>query len=198
MVSTVPNAGRGAANSLRVRSAKSRVWLEDLYAHIRDLARKGELAETNDGIAAQLRARGLGAPRSVNKRTGKPVVLDGKKVHAALLKMGVDRPAIRRWRNRADKAADDFGVPLNTMLMQLWHEWLWHEKVSSLEHGLSLKEREQRMFVPTFVHPNSWVPPWVREPDSIVNVVPAAPPSARLVQALIGFLDPDKSGGHEV
>lgn len=91
-------------------------------------------------------------------------------------------------------------MPPRFTLHQLWHEWLWHEKASTFELGLSIKERDQRPFIPKFVRPNEWVPPWAREPeDSFLNNLHRRdpgilPPSARLVEALIGHLDPDDEG----
>lgn len=198
MVSTVKNAAIGASNSRALRSAASRVFLEDFYLHVRDLARRGELSNTNVGLAAQLRAAGMEAPNPEIKKNGKKRRLDDKVVQSALSKMGIERTSIRRWRGAAHTASENFGVPLNLMLDQLWHEWLWHEKESYLVHGLSIKERDQRQFIPVFVHPNHWVPPSERNPDSILHKVPAEPPSARIVQALIGLLDPDDSGNYEV
>lgn len=148
------------------------------------MARAGRLLKTLREIAEQLNEAGL--------RTNHNNRFDAQKVHRAFDLMGVDRVAIRRWQRYAGEKAAEFEVPLKTLLDQLWQEWLYHEASGWIENGVSLINRQERQFLPSLVHPDHWVPPWVREPESATRMVPASPPAARVVYAMLGAFYPQE------
>lgn len=142
------------------------------------LARDGQLGTTLREIAEQLNEAGL--------RTNHHNRFDEQKVHRALGLMGVDRVAVRRWQRYAGEKAAEFGVSLQKMLEQLWQEWLYHESTGWIAEGASLINRGDRQYLPSLVHPDLWVPPWIREPNSPTRMVPASPPAARVIYAMLG------------
>ncbi|WP_221792224.1 hypothetical protein [Aquisediminimonas sediminicola] len=181
MVSCVKNddLGRGRSRTIRTQKADHLLW--EIRSVILALARQGELETTLAGIVGQLNARGL--------RTNQNNKFDAQKVHRALGLMGVDRMSIRRWKNYAGRMAAQFDVTFNQMVGQLWHEWLWHESTKWIDEGVTLIGRDRHPFIPHLVHPDQWVPPWVREPDGPLREVPATPPAARVVYAMLGAFD---------
>lgn len=181
--SPVPKSDLGRFRSRQVRSRKADKLLWEIRREVLTLARAGNLGATLKDIGEQLNSAGL--------RTNQNNKFDAQKVHRALGLMGVDRPAIRRWQNLAGERAAEFEVTVSAMINQLWQEWLWHEATGWIEHGTSLINREQRPFVPKLVRPSEWVEPWKRYPDSPVRYVPASPPSARVVYALLTAFNPD-------
>lgn len=95
---------------------------------------------------------------------------------------------IKRWQRYAGQKAAEFEVPLSRMIEQLWQEWLWHESNNWIVHNIKQGERP---FLAELVHPSEWVPPWVREPDSLMRTVQASPPAARVVYAMLGAFAPE-------
>ena len=182
MPSTVENCDLGRRRSHAVRSFKADKLLWSIRQEIMRLAREGQLRKTLREIAEQLNDAGL--------RTNHNNRFDAQKVHRAFGLMGVDRVAIRRWQRYAGEKAAEFEVPLQRLLNQLWQEWLHHELVGWIEHGASLINRDKRQFLPALVHPDKWVPAWEREPTSPTRIVPASPPAARVVYAMLGAFHP--------
>jgi len=185
---------KGAANGRATRVARANAWARSIYAGMHTLARNRRVALcelTNDEIADYLRGPpfGITAPGSGE--------LTGKLVHRALTRMGIDRTVIKKWRAKALQAADDFGVDdAQLMIFQLWHEWQRHEAQSYFNLRWQVGG-EARPFVFEPVHPGDWVPPWVRdivgpngprEPNYALSLS-GPPPTAHLVQALMGMFD---------
>lgn len=185
MASSVTNSDIGRARSLAGRRGAADTLLWDVRSVIVRLSRAGELGSTLRKIADQLNEAGL--------RTNHGNRFDAQKVQRALELMGVDRPAIRRWQRLARERAAEWHVPVRSLIYQLWIEWLHHESVGWIMEGASLIHRADRQFRPTLVHPDQWEPPWIRDPECPTRYVQATPPAARVVYALLGGFDPEKT-----
>ena len=181
MPSSVSNDDLGRTRSLAKRSRAAETLLWDIRRVIVRLARHGQLGKTLREIAEQLNEAGL--------KTNHGNRFDAQKVQRTLELMGVDRPAIRRWQRLARERAAEWRVPVKPLIHQLWIEWLHHESTGWIMEGASLMNRAERAFRPTLVHPDEWEPPWVRDPECPTRYVQATPPAARVVYALLGAFE---------
>lgn len=152
-----------AANA---RRANDLSW--SLYNVLRRIAREEGIAPTLTGIADQLNARGM--------RTNRGKAFDFRKVGAALGRLGLDRVAVERWKQRARDQAMKWQVPPELLYRQLWHEWQAH--VATADSAFS----------PQLVHPDLWIRPTDRDPSLRWRLI-HPPPQARLVHLFLGAFE---------
>ncbi len=152
-----------AANA---RRANDLSWA--LYNVLRRIAREEGLAPTLAGIADQLNARGM--------RTNRRKPFDFRKVGAALSRLGLDRVAVERWKQRARDQANEWQVPPELLYRQIWQEWQAHVATTDCA------------FSPRLVHPDHWKYPTDRDPDLRWRLI-HPPPQARLVHLFLGAFE---------